>query len=676
MAGITESLQDLQNRGAVVTSVLSTDLVYLARVSTGEDVVITADNLGNSSGLSASTAETITGAWSFTNSLASFGGILSSNLVDKSAAETIPGVWSFGAGILVTGGGLNVNTGLSLKIFDSTDTDSLGILHDGTDVLFFHTGTTNWNISGLTGINLKDGSDLTLFDSTNTDFIKIAHDGTDVNFTHTSTTDWNITGITAIQAGTVDVDFDAITGTSYGGILEANLVDKSAAETVSGIWSYSSGILITGGGLNVRTGLTLQILDSTNTDNLRISHDGTDVNFFHTTTANWNITGITSIQAGTVDADFDAITATSYGGIVEANLVDKSAAETIPGIWSFGAGILVTGGGLNVNTGLSLKIFDSTDTDNLTILHDGTDVNFIHTGTTDWNITGITAIQAGTVDADFDAITGASLQITGAIKDSSGDVGTSGQVLSSTVTGTNWVTSGSGLSASTAETITGAWSFTNSSASFGGILSSNLLDKSAAETISGIWTFASLVATTADINGGTIDGTTIGATSRAAVNGTTGDFTGRLDADAGITFDTGTNTLSNYEEGTFTPVLSDGTNNATMTVQEGVYTRIGNRVVGEIRAATSSLGSVSGSLRITGLPFTGASGLIVTGGGVSTNSIGLAITAGQNVTLRIRSNQTFIDVFLWDDVAGTTSMQGTEWSANGDLSLIFSYRVD
>ena len=68
----------------------------------------------------------------------------------------------------------------------------------------------------------------------------------------------------------------AITALSYGGITEANLVDKSAAETISGAW------------------------------------------------------------------DFAAITATSYGGITEANLVDKSAAETISGGWTFSAAMQVT----------------------------------------------------------------------------------------------------------------------------------------------------------------------------------------------------------------------------------------------------------------------------------------------------------------------------------------------
>lgn len=92
--------------------------------------------------------------------------------------------------------------------------------------------------------------------------------------------------------GTIGIT-GAITATSYGGITEANLLDKSATETVSGAYTFTGGITVTTG----------------------------------------------NIVAGTIDADFDAVTATSYGGITEANLVDKTANEDISGNWS-GSGTL------------------------------------------------------------------------------------------------------------------------------------------------------------------------------------------------------------------------------------------------------------------------------------------------------------------------------------------------
>ena len=68
------------------------------------------------------------------------------------------------------------------------------------------------------------------------------------------------------------------------------------------------------------------------------------------------------------------------------------------------------------------------------------------------------------------------------------------------------------------------------------------------------------------------------------------------------------NNLDDYEEGTWTPILSDGTNNFTMVSnQNGRYTKIGRVVHFEAECGTSSIGSASGNLKLIGLPFTSAS---------------------------------------------------------------------
>ena len=222
---------------------------------------------------------------------AKYSGIVSSNLVDKSTAETISGGWTFSSLARLAG-----------------------------------------------GAHVENGSVFRIQDSTNLDYIQFEHDGTDVNISAANTIDINITGITAIQAGATDADFDAVTATSYGGIIEANLVDKSTAETISGGWTFSS-LARLAGGAHVENGSVFRIQDSTNLDYIQFEHDGTDVNISAANTIDINITGITAIQAGATDADFDAVTATSYGGIIEANLVDKSTAETISGGWTFNSGL-------------------------------------------------------------------------------------------------------------------------------------------------------------------------------------------------------------------------------------------------------------------------------------------------------------------------------------------------
>jgi hypothetical protein len=138
----------------------------------------------------------------------------------------------------------------------------------------------------------------------------------------------------------VDADFDAITATSYGGIVEGNLLDKSAAETVAGAYLFTGGLTVTTNPIVAGTVaadfaaltatsyggiLEANLLDKSATETVAGAYtfDG-GVTF---TTGN--------SVAGTIAADFDALTATSYGGITEANLLDKTASEAITGAWVF-----------------------------------------------------------------------------------------------------------------------------------------------------------------------------------------------------------------------------------------------------------------------------------------------------------------------------------------------------
>jgi len=80
---------------------------------------------------------------------------------------------------------------------------------------------------------------------------------------------------------------------------------------------------------------------------------------------------------------------------------------------------------------------------------------------------------------------------------------------------------------------------------------------------------------------------------------------------SGISFDGGTNSLTDYEEGTWTPGLDSGTSPDTIgfAIQAGQYTRIGNLVyvTAYIVVNAFTLGSGAGVLRITGIPFTSGS---------------------------------------------------------------------
>ena len=136
------------------------------------------------------------------------------------------------------------------------------------------------------------------------------------------------------------------------------------------------------------------------------------------------------------------------------------------------------------------------------------------------------------------------------------------------------------------------------------------------------------------------------------------------------------NLMDYYEEGTFTPTLTDGANTATThDFQIGTYTRVGNAVTIEGRCGVSNLGSVSGAVTIAGLPFTARSlansrAMIVCGGGN-----GLAITANQTVVGRVNNATAIVTLTLWDSTTGNTNMQHTEFSASGDITFSGVYYV-
>ena len=101
----------------------------------------------------------------------------------------------------------------------------------------------------------------------------------------------------------------------------------------------------------------------------------------------------------------------------------------------------------------------------------------------------------------------------------------------------------------------------------------------------------------------------------------------RIKSTGGITFNGDTsvnNALDDYEEGTWTMALSDGTNSAGSAT--GYYTKIGNMVFVRGAIGNVNTGSLTGSndLIITGLPFATSSsknGNQRTSGTVSTDQV-------------------------------------------------------
>jgi len=141
------------------------------------------------------------------------------------------------------------------------------------------------------------------------------------------------------------------------------------------------------------------------------------------------------------------------------------------------------------------------------------------------------------------------------------------------------------------------------------------------------------------------------------------------------------NTLDDYEEGNWTPVLWDDSlsngESQSYTIQVGRYTKIGRIVHFQATIVVAGLGTLTTSqhAKIGGLPFTSNSGANVnTGVAVGFGGV-LSITANQSVSATISSNNDFIGLFLWDDSTGSTIMTISELTLNGQLLIGGSYIV-
>ena len=94
--------------------------------------------------------------------------------------------------------------------------------------------------------------------------------------------------------------------------------------------------------------------------------------------------------------------------------------------------------------------------------------------------------------------------------------------------------------------------------------------------------------------------------------------TGQIQFPATQNASSNANTLDDYEEGTWTPVLEGSTTNPTATynaLNRGVYTKIGNVVTVSFNLFTESKTGGSGDFLVAGLPFACAEGGIDIGPG-------------------------------------------------------------
>jgi hypothetical protein len=129
-------------------------------------------------------------------------------------------------------------------------------------------------------------------------------------------------------------------------------------------------------------------------------------------------------------------------------------------------------------------------------------------------------------------------------------------------------------------------------------------------TPTGLQSFTS----TGVFNGRTLTGTA-NQVSVLNGNGVSGNPTVSLTSTiyvTGVSFNSGSNTLSNYVTGTFTPTITGSISNPTVgyAFQVGNYTRIGNRLFSTSKVSLNSVSGGSGDLQLS-LPFTSVNAAIL-----------------------------------------------------------------
>jgi hypothetical protein len=134
---------------------------------------------------------------------------------------------------------------------------------------------------------------------------------------------------------------------------------------------------------------------------------------------------------------------------------------------------------------------------------------------------------------------------------------------------------------------------------------------------------------------------------------------------------------ASVDEGSWSPVFRNSSNDYAMAIQEGWYQKIGNCVHFKFRAKAGTItGSTTGQLFIGGLPFTSSAdsnsfSAVHMGFGGS-----LGITADETVSGYVKVNDTEISLQIWTVTTGTAAMNAIQLTDDGGLMGAGFYYVD
>lgn len=159
----------------------------------------------------------------------------------------------------------------------------------------------------------------------------------------------------------------------------------------------------------------------------------------------------------------------------------------------------------------------------------------------------------------------------------------------------------------------------------------------------------------------------------SVINGGTGA------SDAGtarLNLGLGSAAVQDYSEDVeFTPTFTDGTNSPTYILQVGRYTSVGNLVHFRARVSINNLGSVSGDVRIGGLPFPAKTDPTLGVFNVFPVYIQQGFTTFTAVGLQTDGNN-YIDLKFIDSIDGNSALQASDVGNGATLTISGTYEAE
>lgn len=133
--------------------------------------------------------------------------------------------------------------------------------------------------------------------------------------------------------------------------------------------------------------------------------------------------------------------------------------------------------------------------------------------------------------------------------------------------------------------------------------------------------------------------------------------------------------LTKYQHNTWTPALKDASGNeASYSSRFGIWSFQDGWYKLSFRFSLSSLGSLSGALRITGLPVTPANDASIHGSVTVSFASGLGLgAAGYSLTGRVIANADRVDLLVWGATSGTTSLLHSDLTSSAVIYGVIEF---